>query len=272
MKKLISIDLDGTLLNHQSELSELSIKTIEYLKTQGHIVMLATGRPLSGALRYYQLLNLNTPLVTDNGGTITNPSDLNYVTKQSFIPKDVMHQLFIDSKNFITSSFFCFNDITYAYNYQSWIENHFAGINKDALHHGDLSEFNVEPSGIIYFILREKQSYFENYIKENFDDMLNFRSWGADTHTAVYEVYLKSVSKSSAIKKILKDYNMSPNDWIAFGDAINDTEMIKDAGFGVAMKNGCDEVKSVAKDFTKFSNDDDGVANYLIELFKIPVL
>ncbi len=269
MKKLITIDLDGTLLTQESTITDYSFQTIQKLTELGHTVVLATGRPLSGALPFHQQLGLMTPLITDNGGTITLPTENNRILKQAFIPKEIMHRLFIDSKAFVTSSFFCFNDVTYAYNYQNWIENHFAGICKEKLEHGDLSDFNIEPSGIIYFILREKQHHFERYVEREFGDILNFRSWGADQETAVYEIYLKSVSKSTAIQYLINLYGFKHEDWIAFGDAVNDIDMIADAHWGVAMKNASLEVKAVANDQTDWTNHEDGVANYLIRYFNL---
>jgi 5-amino-6-(5-phospho-D-ribitylamino)uracil phosphatase len=269
MKKLISIDLDGTLLNHQSQISNLSKKTIQQLIELGHIVILATGRPLSGTIDFYKELKLNTPLITDNGGFINHPKDSNFPVKQSFIPKNIMHELFNYSKDFVTSSFFCYNDITYAYQYHPWIEDHFSGVYKDRIIHGDLTSFDLEPSGLIYFILREKQKEFETYIENQLNDHLLYRTWGADQKTAVYEVYLNSVSKSSAIRYVLDYYQIDQKDWISFGDAINDLEMIQDANLGVAMKNGDPLVKEVAKDMTLYTNDEDGVAKYLISYFNL---
>ncbi|MCA9761009.1 MAG: HAD hydrolase family protein, partial [Streptococcus sp.] len=44
-KKMIAIDLDGTLLNQESQLSEYTISTIKKVRKQGHLVLIATGRP-----------------------------------------------------------------------------------------------------------------------------------------------------------------------------------------------------------------------------------
>ncbi len=45
--------------------------------------------------------------------------------------------------------------------------------------------------------------------------------------------------------------------------------MIRDAHLGVAMLNGVDEVKAVCKDMTKYTHDEDGIANYLIKYFNL---
>ena len=52
-------------------------------------------------------------------------------------------------------------------------------------------------------------------------------------------------------------------DTVAFGDGDNDSDMIRDVGYGIAMANGRDVVKKVAKRVTEFTNDEDGVAKML---------
>lgn len=67
------------------------------------------------------------------------------------------------------------------------------------------------------------------------------------------------VSKSRALTTVLASYGALLDDAVAFGDDTNDLEMIRDAGFGVAMANAVDAVKAVA-DLITLSNDEDGVA------------
>lgn len=78
-KYLIACDLDGTLLNNESELSALTIKSIKKIIDNGHKVCLVTGRPLRGCIDFYKKLNLDTVLVTQNGSYITNPSDKKFI-------------------------------------------------------------------------------------------------------------------------------------------------------------------------------------------------
>ena len=44
-KKMIAVDLDGTLLNSESKLSDFTIETIKKISKKGHQVVIATGRP-----------------------------------------------------------------------------------------------------------------------------------------------------------------------------------------------------------------------------------
>jgi hydroxymethylpyrimidine pyrophosphatase-like HAD family hydrolase len=57
-------------------------------------------------------------------------------------------------------------------------------------------------------------------------------------------------------------YGLSLAEAMAFGDGGNDVPIVRDVGLGVAMENGCDELKAVA-DYVTLSVDDDGVEKAL---------
>ena len=58
-KKMIAVDLDGTLLNSESQLSDFTIETIKKISKKGHQVVIATGRPYRMAKDFYDQLELN---------------------------------------------------------------------------------------------------------------------------------------------------------------------------------------------------------------------
>ena len=73
-KKLIALDLDGTLLRPDGTISEFTKKTIKDVQEKGHQIIIATGRPYRMAIDYYKDLGLETPLITFNG-SLTNLPD-----------------------------------------------------------------------------------------------------------------------------------------------------------------------------------------------------
>lgn len=271
MKYLIACDLDGSLLNELGEITETSKKVLKKLEADGHLVVLATGRPFSGAFPKYEFLDLNTPLITDNGGSIEHPKDKTFAKQKTFIPLDMMHEIFRFCKPFTITSFFSIDDMTYAYQYDPKLEAFFSGINSDKVIEGEHTSFTVEPTGLVYIIETKAMETFETYINETFGHTLSTRCWGNDPKTAVYEIYLKHISKASAIKYLLDYYNMPQHAWISIGDGVNDVEMISQAHHGVAMKNAVDVLKKTADAVTEFDNDEDGLAKYLIQFFNLNI-
>ncbi|MBQ7503428.1 HAD family hydrolase [bacterium] len=70
------------------------------------------------------------------------------------------------------------------------------------------------------------------------------------------------VNKSVGMDKLLEHYGLKRSEAIAFGDSPNDIELLREAGWGVAMGNAGEKVKIHANDVA-LSNDLDGVAEYL---------
>ena len=79
-------------------------------------------------------------------------------------------------------------------------------------------------------------------------------SWGA-----FVEITHPDVNKAKGLAIVAEKLGVDPKDVLAIGDGVNDTEMIRWAGQGVAMGNAPDQVKAAA-DETAPDNDSDGAA------------
>jgi hydroxymethylpyrimidine pyrophosphatase-like HAD family hydrolase len=75
------------------------------------------------------------------------------------------------------------------------------------------------------------------------------------------------IDKAKRLAVLLQHLNILPSELIACGDGYNDLSMVQYAGLGVAMANGCEEIKAVANYITH-SNDEDGIA-HVIEQFML---
>ncbi len=268
---LIVCDLDGSLLNKEGHITELTKKTLTLLTELGHTIVLATGRPYGGAIDTYNELNLYTPLITDNGGSIDHPKDPKFARQKTYIPLFVMHELFRFAKPFIISSFYTEDGVVYAYQYDERLEDFFSGINSGIVIDKEMTEYTVPPTGLIYLIKSEFQKNLEQYIDLNFKDIISYRLWGVKNNEAMYEIYLRHVSKASAIRYVIECCHLENHVWLSIGDGVNDIDMIKDAHIGVAMKNAVPELFNVCKDVTTYDHDDEGLAKYLIHRFNLHI-
>ncbi|NLK02849.1 MAG: HAD-IIB family hydrolase, partial [Clostridiales bacterium] len=73
MYRLIAVDMDGTLLNEDKEISDRCQELIKRLRENGKKIVLATGRPFNGVLPYIKLLDLydkDDYVVTYNGALV----------------------------------------------------------------------------------------------------------------------------------------------------------------------------------------------------------
>lgn len=269
MKYLIACDLDGSLLDSKSEITKKTKQVLTELKNKGHIIVIATGRSFEGAIAKYHELSLDTALITDNGGSIENPVDLNFAKQKTYIPLHIVRDLFISTKPYITSVVFSEDNTIYVYNFHDILKRYFMGHTKRKVVKPDFSKLTVQPTGLTYLVSIDNMKKFEACVTSKFSDILSYRLWGTDNEVSLYEVYLKHISKSSALSYLLDCYSIKTEQLITFGDGVNDIEMLRDAHLGVAMKNATAKTKSFANDVTKFTNDEDGIAKYLIEYFKL---
>ncbi|MFA5693061.1 MAG: HAD family hydrolase [Acholeplasmataceae bacterium] len=268
-KHLIAIDLDGTLLDSNSEISNENKEVIKTLSNLGHMVVLATGRPYHATIDYYYELELKTPVITDNGGNIREPLNNNFQTVVDGIPVLINHKLFNFTKPFLESAFYSYGKYVYAYNYLERLHKIFMGSEKANIIHEDFDKLMHTPTGMIYLVKNEFLDDFENFLKTELNEEVNFRLWGKDSKHGVYEIYKKGSSKLSAINWIRKHFNINEDNVISFGDGINDIEMIGGVKLGVAVSNAHESVKEKAKYLSPYSNDENAVALFLKEYFKL---
>jgi Cof subfamily protein (haloacid dehalogenase superfamily) len=269
MNYLIACDLDGSLLNHESEVSIYSKRVLRHLESLGHKVVIATGRPYSGAIDIYVDLGIHNILITDNGGSIQHPKSSSFPTRKTYIPKAVTDKLFLNTFHYLNSAFYSDDKIVYAYQYDPRLRSFFSSLDKRKVIDKPLNEFTVEATGIIFLVQAASVDIFEAYMKDEHSDLLSFRLWGKDSKHAIYEIYLKHISKASALQIVADFYGIPHDRVISFGDGINDLEMIQFGNPGVAMKNAMPEIIEVSKDITEFENHEDGIAHYLTQYFNI---
>ena len=104
-------------------------------------------------------------------------------------------------------------------------------------------------------VIKEKLSYkYHIIIHELFsNDVING------------EFIIKGTNKGNAVRQVAEFYNMSTDDTIAFGDSMNDYEMIRAVKYGVVMGNGSAKLKEYASSICEHI-DDDGVYHELKRL------
>lgn len=260
--KLIGIDLDGTLLTDEKTISKRSIDVITKLKNENHLVVLTTGRSYAGTINYYKQLNLNTPIITLNGALINFPDGK--VIKHT-LPQNEIFKFFSELKSIINVALFNSINKIYTYNHNKDLEFIFNGANIINVVEFDVNNISKDILNVVILIDDQNREKFESFFVNT---KIKTRYWNTYNNQAFYDLYLEGVSKASALKEVLKVYNLTPNDLITFGDSENDIEMIKLAKYGVAMLNGRDSVKSVCSHITEKDNNNDGVA---IFLEKIPL-
>ena len=264
---LIVLDLDGTLLTDQQQISLKTKKTLLQAKEQGHQVMIATGRPYRASDIYYHELGLTTPIVNFNGAYVHHPKNAAWQTMHTPIDLNVVREV-VDSVN--------------SYNY----ENIIAEVKDDIYVHteddrilnifnmgnpkitlGDIStNLLVNPTSLLIQANEANSMIIRDHLQEVHAEVIEHRRWGAPLH--IIEIVRRGLNKAVGISHVAKDLGIPRERIIAFGDEDNDLEMIDYAGIGVAMGNGIPSLKNIANEITT-TNNEDGLAKILIERLKL---
>ncbi|MCF1631427.1 Cof-type HAD-IIB family hydrolase [Tetragenococcus koreensis] len=265
-KKLIALDLDGTTLNNTSTITPKTAQIIQKARDKGHIVSIATGRPYRMSAHYYQQLNLDSPIVNFNGALVHKPQQKWAYEKEYSIQREIAFEILAQKEKLHLDFVAAENRETFFIdNLQNFQKDFFA---TDTATDANLfSQLKTNPTSVMLKTKNEFSSFVVETLTSQFSDEIEVRTWGGPS--AILEVVPKGVQKAMAVSVVAESMQINQKDIIAFGDEHNDVELLDYAGWGVAMKNATDQVKSVANDITAKTNDEDGMVEYLEELLAI---
>ncbi len=264
---LIALDLDGTLLTDDKVINAETKEVVLNAILQGHIVVIATGRPHRASIDFYHELGLKTPMVNFNGALIHHPTDHKWDALHSPLSIRTAHKI-IDTcqelgvKNILAEVM----DQVYLDQHDEEIMSIFQTKNDNPISIGRLhSNLKDDPTSILIHPEEDKIQR----LREELDvhaSLIDHRKWGAPWH--VIEIVRAGLNKAVGLHKIAHYFHIPQDRIIAFGDEDNDLEMIDYAGVGVAMGNAIDELKGVAKHVTH-SNEENGIGEFLNEYLKL---
>jgi Cof subfamily protein (haloacid dehalogenase superfamily) len=266
MYQLIAIDMDGTLLNENKQISEKTLAAIGAAKQIGKSIVLATGRPLKGIERYLKELDLfgeDDYVVTYNGALVQS-------TKESRIILDMPLDLEAYRELYTLSQeldvFIHALTDTYVHTPKN---NPYTQIESD-INQIQIVESDVE--ALTQDTMIVKVMFIDQ--AEKLDKIINqLPQWVLDKYTIVrsspyfLEFLDPRVNKGTGVNAIVERLGLKSHQVICVGDAGNDLAMVEYAHLGVAMENATSELKEAA-DYITLSNEEDGVA-HVIEKFML---
>jgi Cof subfamily protein (haloacid dehalogenase superfamily) len=251
-KKLVFFDIDGTLLDHDKKLPANTKKAIQLLKEQGTEVAIATGRAPFMFEDLRKELGI-TSFVSFNGQYVVYEGDVIY---KNPLNKDVLKEL--KEYSHTKKHPIVFMD---EHEMKASVKNHpyiLGSMKSLKFKHPDFNPSYHEEKEILQALLFCK-SEDESFYIENYQDF-TFIRW----HEFSTDILPSGGSKAEGIKKMLDIIGFEKEQVYAFGDGLNDLEMLEYVGTGIAMGNAGEELKKIADIVTK-PVDEDGVL-YGLEL------
>lgn len=286
---LILIDLDGTLLNSDSKLSERNKNAVNKMIERGNYIVIATGRNYKEAKTLTKAIN-SSAIISSNGSHIVDWDGKRIADKSmdKNLCKKIINILnnyngiryyFTSADEIITENKFSFlkkfilsskslERISFFGRIKKAIKvyKHFNSMNinsaKNYQSFFDKNDFSIHKFFAIgnpKEILKAKEELLNNLSED-----LKITSSGDNN----LEINSKNISKGQALEFILKNIKINPIKTLAFGDSGNDLELFDKADFSVVMENS--ELKELHQkaDMKTLSNNEDGVALVLEEMMK----
>ena len=277
MRKILFIDVDGTLVDYENHLPESAVRAIRAARAAGHRVYICTGR--SKAEVYPPLWDIGLDgMIGGNGSYVEDHGTV--VMHQLITPEqarrivDWLHsrklEFYLESNNglfasehFETAGQAAMQEYTRRKGRpgaeQMTVRQAFPdmifGCAGEQLYRDDLNK--------VSYLLGSYQEFLDT--KAQFPDMQN-GTWGGAGETALFgDIGVKDITKANAIQHLLAYLGADVKDTIAFGDAKVDIPMLEYCAYGVAMGSGGEEIKAMA-DLVTDSVDEDGLYNAFVKL------
>ena len=287
MKKLVAFDLDGTLLNPEHRLTQPTLDKLRELDGLGVSIVFATGRSAPAVYEHVAALGIQStlPCVLYNGAVCYAFPQPCADGAEAAARKEELFSLGIDLADAAAvCAFAAERDLLVQY----YVGDHIY-VRPTCDEHRDLVRRYHELTGASHTTVDEyplAESPAKMLLMTDDPDGVLSTVREAQASGALpsglasirgsppffVEMLGKGVYKGSGLAKLCERRGVAMSDVIAFGDGENDVEFVRDAGLGIAMMNGRDAVKQVAKRVTAHTNAEDGVARELAALQKEGIL
>lgn len=272
MKKLLFFDIDGTLAYPQQEPADSTVEAIRQARRMGHLAFISTGRTIDSIPEAVARIGFDGGIFSA-GGQIAIGDTVLY---QFHMEPSLLHQILLRLQ--MLPVFYALETAAGRFHSENASE---------VLRRTDPTEVTDEAMELTRQILfdpgmRPMSEYRDQEVfkiafhcpkdaaaqlraeLDGFATLVDYDNL-LELPISVGEISDPSVNKGRAIEELSRHFGMTTADCIAFGDSMNDAEMLRTAGMGVAMGNACDSVKALAN-MVCDRCEHDGIAKALKEL------
>ncbi|MDH2888241.1 Cof-type HAD-IIB family hydrolase [Bacillus cytotoxicus] len=277
--KLIAIDLDGTLLSKNKMISKENAEAIRKCQEEGHVVAICTGRSIVDIERLLQEVNLQCPIIAENGAVIYKDKTMlkRYAIQNEHAldiveyleEKGMYYQLYTDKGVYVPK-----------YGEENIRKEMEVIRNLDI----NISEEEVENIAALYLehtafhsiesckSIINKELYVHKFLPFSYDQQKLKRLKEKFQHnseliiSASYwhnlEINHCDAQKGNGLYTLAEYFNIPFENTVAIGDGLNDVSMMQKANVSIAMGNAVNELKAMCH-YETLTNEEHGVAHAL---------
>lgn len=244
MIKAVIVDLDGTLLRKDQSVSEFTLGTLRKCREKGIKVMVATARPRRNAKMYTDIIDFDA-MTFSNGARVIYGGNMTDIDVHFDKVAQTLDALSAFENMRITLE-----------TGDNAFSNRFVGDFPTVVVDDLLAVAKTEKVLKVVAHIPDDP----DVVKIKLPEGLHFTVSGG----YYMQIMNRTATKWNGVCAMLDYFGISPEEAAYFGDDFDDIEPIKHCGVGVTSANAIDEVKAVADHIT-VSNDEDGVANYIVK-------
>jgi Cof subfamily protein (haloacid dehalogenase superfamily) len=267
--RLVVLDIDGTIAGIENDISPVVQQVVQAVRRKGIQVAIATGRMFHSALRFYQTLQLDLPLMAYQGGLIQDPLSSKIHRHWTLDSAKALHLLDyfeeVDFKHHLSVHAYV-NDQLYVRALTPETAQYCDRTGVTAIPMGDLRPLiqeqeptkllalseNADHIDVLYTHLRSQYSPAELYLTKSI--------------ATFFEATNPLVNKGTAVQYVAEELlGLTAQQVLTIGDNFNDLEMLEYAGIGIAMGSAPLPVQAVA-DWVALDVEQDGAAIALEQL------
>lgn len=265
-QKILFLDLDGTLLNDQKEITPGNRQAIGQALSQGHRIVVTSGRPTKSSLAQAERLGLageGCYVIAYNGGTVYDCSRRRLIHREALEP-EVLYRVYDEAarRNVYIQTYDREDVVIEPRCDEANARRYCAAIGLDWRRienvRRDLSQPPVKALLVDYqnrTPLEDMARWLSSELAGRLDCFFSSRYF--------LEVVPMGVNKGSAVQALCRQLGIDVQNAVAAGDESNDVSMIRAAGVGVAMANAIPAAKEAADYITRNDNNHDGIAEVI---------
>ncbi len=262
--KLIALDLDDTLLNDSREISDENVHVLRRAASLGIYVVLCSGRAEDAILPFVRRLDLagtqsGRYIIAVNGCSIFDMHKRERIYNKK-VAADVL--LYADrmAREMGYYSEVYGPDVIYAEKSTEWtrLDSEMCGVRLEIVEDYE----NFLRQGFVKMLIAGEPEKLQ-VLQKKLRDGLGTRANVFVSKPYFLEVLPANCGKGQAVNFLADHLGISRKETIGFGDSMNDEDMIRECGYGVAMCNGFEEIKDIADFVTEKTNDENGVGDFL---------
>ncbi len=259
MIRLVAVDVDDTLINHDLQISEDNQRAVQETMDKGIIITLATGRMHRSAVPFARTLHIpeEQPIITYNGAMTRTLAGkmLNHIPIRSDVVLDVI--ALAQEGNWTLNLYY--DDLLYVDSMDQHVKDYEVLSGVPAAVVGPLDRFVKDGHNEISKLLVIGEPAETELRLEVIKETLGARAEVVRSRAKFIEITDSGANKGVALARLAENLGISAQEVLAIGDSGNDLAMFEYAGTSVAMANANPTVREQAA-FVTTSNTESGVA------------